>query len=264
MSIKKSSFFFQSIECQNDLQFRSIFSHFDRTVASFIVGTGVATYFSVTCVHLEAKRKFNFKQFVAEPITDAKNLMENQNDMRTRMEYFIMQIQTDFVRALESEENFCRKFKVDRWVRPQGGGGITCVLQDGDVFEKAGVNISVVSGTLPAAAVEQMRSRGKNLSEGPLPFFAAGVSAVIHPRNPMVPTIHFNYRYFEVIEASGNKQWWFGGGTDLTPYYINKDDIIHFHETLKAACDEHDVTYYPKYALFCNDCNLDYLHILFD
>ncbi|GBP83102.1 Oxygen-dependent coproporphyrinogen-III oxidase, mitochondrial [Eumeta japonica] len=90
------------------------------------------------------------------------------------------------------------KFKVDRWERKEGGGGITCVLQDGRVFEKAGVNISIVSGTLPPGAVQQMRSRGKKFDQNELPFFAAGVSAVIHPRNPMVPTIHFNYRYFEV------------------------------------------------------------------
>lgn len=198
--------------------------------------------------------------------------MENPDDMKTRMELFIMKVQTDFVRALENEENFGQKFKVDRWLRKEGGGGITCVLQDGDVFEKAGVNISVVSGTLPAAAVQQMRSRGKKLGSGPLPFFAAGISAVIHPRNPMVPTIHFNYRYFEVDDLeTGQKQWWFGGknvywnvvlhgqwvqnvcffsgGTDLTPYYFNEADTVHFHETLKAACDEHDLTYYPRWAM---------------
>lgn len=219
----------------------------NRFVGSCIVGTGVVTYFSVTCVHLDSKRKFNFKQYLAEPITDVDKLMANQDDMKTRMELFIMKIQADLVRALENEENFGKRFHVDRWLREEGGGGITCVLQDGDVFEKAGVNISVVSGNLPAAAVQQMRSRGKNLGEGPLPFFAAGVSCVIHPRNPMVPTIHFNYRYFEIDDtASGQKQWWFGGGTDLTPYYLNEADAVHFHETLKAACDEHDLSYYPK------------------
>lgn len=185
---------------------------------------------------------------MAEPITSSEKLMKNENDMKTKMELFIMKIQTDFVRALENEENFGRKFLVDRWTRTEGGGGITCVLQDGDIFEKAGVNISVVSGNLPAAAVQQMRSRGKKLGEGPLPFFAAGISAVIHPRNPMVPTIHFNYRYFEVDDtSSGQKQWWFGGGTDLTPYYFNEADTKHFHQTLKAACDEHSLTYYARY-----------------
>lgn len=228
-----------------------IFRCFNRLIGSVIVGTGVATFFSVTCVHLQSKRRFNSKLYLAEPITDVNHLMDNKDDMKTRMELFIMKIQADFVRALENEENFGKRFIVDKWNRKEGGGGITCVLTDGDVFEKAGVNISVVSGNLPAPAVQQMRSRGKNLGEGPLPFFAAGVSAVIHPRNPMVPTIHFNYRYFEVDDTStGQKQWWFGGGTDLTPYYFSEADTIHFHESLKAACDEHDVTYYPKYVIY--------------
>lgn len=255
-----------SVEFVNFLKHKLLFSY--SCIGSFIVGTGVVTYMSVSCVYLEAKKKFNFKQFLTEPITDINQLMANHDDMKTRMELFIMKIQADFVRALENEENFGKRFIVDRWLRKEGGGGITCVLQDGDVFEKAGVNISVVSGKLPAAAVQQMRSRGKKLGEGSLPFFAAGVSAVIHPRNPMVPTIHFNYRYFEVDDlSSGEKQWWFGGGTgtkfsshdcygfsfiifiaqtDLTPYYFNEADTIHFHETLKSACDEHDLTYYPK------------------
>lgn len=116
------------------------------------MGTGVATYFSVSYVYLEEpQRKFNFRQYLAEPITDVTKLQANPDDMKTRMELFIMKIQTDFVRSLESEENFGKRFIVDRWLRKEGGGGITCVLQDGDIFEKAGVNISVVSGSLPAA-----------------------------------------------------------------------------------------------------------------
>lgn len=225
-------------------------------IRSFSVATGIgaAAVVSFSYVYLEPQRKFNATKYLAEPITDSKKLMREGNDMKARMELFIMKIQADFVRALENEENFGKKFLVDRWERKEGGGGITCVLQDGDVLEKAGVNISVVSGTLPAAAVQQMRSRGKKLGEGPLPFFAAGISAVIHPRNPMVPTIHFNYRYFEVEDsATGEKQWWFGGGTDLTPYYLNEHDARHFHKTLKAACDEHDPTYYPKFKKWCDD-----------
>jgi coproporphyrinogen III oxidase len=88
---------------------------------------------------------------------------------------------------------------VDRWTRKEGGGGVTCVLQDGEVFEKAGVNVSVVHGTLPPAAVNQMRARGKQMGEGPLQFTALGISSVIHPRNPMIPTVHFNYRWVTII-----------------------------------------------------------------
>ena len=92
----------------------------------------------------------------------------------------------------------------------------------GKVFEKAGVNVSVVHGKLPAAAVAQMKSRGKHLQGEDLPFFAAGISSVIHPHNPHVPTLHFNLRYFEVTDKAGEKHSWFGGGTDLTPYYLNE------------------------------------------
>lgn len=142
------------------------------------------------------RRALNTTDFMAQPITDEKWLLDKlDSDMKAKMELMILKIQGEFCRALENEENFGKKFIVDRWERKEGGGGITCVLQDGDVFEKAGVNISVVTGNLPPGAVQQMRSRGKNLTEGEaLPFFAAGISAVIHPRNPYVPTIHFNYR----------------------------------------------------------------------
>ncbi|XP_008485182.1 oxygen-dependent coproporphyrinogen-III oxidase [Diaphorina citri] len=108
--------------------------------------------------------------FMAEPVTDKKHLEENQSDMKTRMELMIMKIQADFCRALESEEDTDTRFRVDRWTRKEGGGGITCIMQDGRVFEKAGVNISVVSGSLPPPAVAQMRARGKkNFGEGHFP-----------------------------------------------------------------------------------------------
>lgn len=193
----------------------------------------------------------DYDNFMAPPITLITKLSENPNDMKTKMELMIMKVQKEFCSALETEDG-CQKFIVDRWERKEGGGGITCVLQDGKVFEKAGVNISVVSGNLPPGAMAQMRSRGKKLGDGNLPFFAAGISAVIHPVNPMVPTIHFNYRYFEVEDSDGN-QWWFGGGTDLTPYYLNTADAIHFHKTLKDACEKHDKSYYPKYKKWCDD-----------
>jgi len=122
------------------------------------------------------------------------------------------------------------------------------------------VNVSVVHGRLPPAAVAQMNARGKDLKTGneskedvSLPFFAAGVSSVIHPRNPNVPTLHFNYRYFEVTESDGSKKWWFGGGTDLTPYYLDADDIRAFHAKLKETCDGHDRSYYPKFKKWCDE-----------
>lgn len=192
------------------------------------------------------------KAFMATPITAVDKLERSQDNMRTKMELMVMRTQADFCRALESLESNGSVFKVDRWTRKEGGGGITCVLQDSQVFEKAGVNVSVVTGVLPPSAVQQMRARGRKMQDS-VPFFAAGVSAVIHPRNPMIPTIHFNYRYFEVENPDGTTQWWFGGGTDLTPYYLNEEDVKHFHRTLKATCDKHDPSYYAKYKQWCDN-----------
>lgn len=202
-----------------------------------------------------AGRPIVVENFMAEPITSVEKMKAQRQDMKIRMELLIMRIQAEFCRALQAEETSGARFRVDRWCRREGGGGISCVLQDGQVYEKAGVNISVVHGALPPPAVAQMNARGKKLPEGKkLPFFAAGVSSVVHPTNPYVPTIHFNYRYFEVQDEEGNPQgWWFGGGTDLTPYYLNEDDSKHFHSTLKKACDKHNPTYYGRFKKWCDD-----------
>lgn len=116
---------------------------------------------------------------------------------------------------------------VERWTRTEGGGGVTCVLQEGETFEKAGVNVSVVHGMLPADAMRQMRARGKDLPEKELPFFAAGISSVIHPRNPHVPTVHFNYRYFEVVKEDGEKMV---RHTSVTTYF-NRDYDNNFTDS---------------------------------
>ncbi|XP_072901190.1 oxygen-dependent coproporphyrinogen-III oxidase, mitochondrial [Hemitrygon akajei] len=191
--------------------------------------------------------------FMSDPVTDINKLLENKDEIRTQMELLIMEVQADVCKALAEVDG--QAFKVDQWHREEGGGGISCVLQDGKVFEKAGVNVSVVYGNLSEEAAKQMRSRGKELKpkDGKLPFCAMGVSSVIHPKNPHIPTIHFNYRYFEVQEGDGQKTWWFGGGTDLTPTYLNKDDAIHFHKTLKEACDKHGKSYYPAFKKWCDN-----------
>lgn len=227
--------------------------HLKQIGTGIITGLAVYSVSNVTTV-LAAQNDLHkyVKTFMAQPITPVEKLQSSQDKMRTKMELLVMKTQADFCRALESQETDGSSFKVDRWSRKEGGGGITCVLQDGQVFEKAGVNVSVVSGILPPGAIQQMRARGKNL-ENSVPFFAAGVSAVIHPRNPMIPTIHFNYRYFEVENPDGTTQWWFGGGTDLTPYYLDEKDVKHFHGTLRDACSKHDPTYYSKFKKWCDD-----------
>jgi coproporphyrinogen III oxidase len=225
--------------------------------------------------------------FMAEPLTDREVLLKEKHLMRRRMELFILRAQKNVFESLkqleveeskrQSDESMTNKdevpndikpevddmISIDRWVRKEGGGGITCIIQNGRVFEKAGVNISVVYGILPPQAVQQMRSRGKKFNDlvkesTQVPFFAAGISSVVHPRNPHVPTIHFNYRYFEVDQPTlenddSGKMWWFGGGTDLTPYILNEDDCKLFHSELKKACDKHDATYYGKFKKWCDD-----------
>ena len=243
-------------------RFYSLVSHHYRTKSKFtslkyfgagIITTGIIVYKTSNSQVLAAESELDTKKFMAEPITSKEKLIKNKSDIKTRMELLIMKIQADFCGKLEKLEEFEERFKVDRWIRKEGGGGITCVLQNGTVFEKAGVNISVVSGILPPGAIQQMRARGKIIDDGSKPFFAAGVSAVIHPRNPMVPTIHFNYRYFEIENKDGSIQWWFGGGTDLTPYYLEEEDAKHFHNTLKSACDKHDLSYYLAFKKWCDD-----------
>ncbi|KOS22640.1 Oxygen-dependent coproporphyrinogen-III oxidase [Escovopsis weberi] len=174
--------------------------------------------------------------------------------MRLRMEKFIKEQQRLIVSELERIDG--KPFRRDEWTRPNGGGGITCVLQEGDVFEKAGVGVSVVYGSLPKPAIAKMRVNHKALDPTveSLDFFAAGLSMVLHPRNPMAPTVHLNYRYFETANPDGSAQaWWFGGGSDLTPSYLFDEDAAHFHAALKRACDAHDPSYYARFKRWCDD-----------
>ena len=139
-------------------------------------------------------------------------------------------------------------FQCDQWDRKKGGSGVSKVIAGGDVFEKAGVNFSHVFGKSmpPSATVQRPELAGKA-------FEAMGVSIVIHPRNPFVPTSHANFRLF-VAHAEGEKRtWWFGGGYDLTPYYGNDDDCIHWHKTAKSACESYGDHYYPRFKKQCDD-----------
>ena len=182
--------------------------------------------------------------------------------MRLRMEDLIQTQQRHIVAELEKLEDEedpdpAHRFREDAWSRPTGGGGLSCVLQGGRVFEKAGVNTSIVYGTLPRAAIAQMRVHHKALDPDveSLEFFAAGLSLVLHPHNPMAPTVHLNYRYFETMDRGGGGEctaWWFGGGTDLTPAYLFDEDAIHFHRTVKDACDKHDRAYYARFKAWCD------------
>lgn len=138
--------------------------------------------------------------------------------------------------------------------RADGGGGISRVLSGGNVFEKAGCSLSVVYGSMPAEALASATERGVDRAKGMkpgerVPFFACGLSSVMHPRNPHAPTMHFNYRYFE----TDGGVWWFGGGTDITPAYLYEDDMRHFHGTYKAVCDKHDPAFYAKFKKWADE-----------
>ncbi|KAL3575919.1 hypothetical protein D5086_021202 [Populus alba] len=177
-------------------------------------------------------------------------------DVRARFEKMIREAQDSVCAAIEAVDKG-GKFKEDVWSRPGGGGGISRVLQDGAVWEKAGVNVSVVYGVMPPEAYRAAKAAPADQKPGPVPFFAAGISSVLHPKNPFAPTLHFNYRYFETDAPQdvpgAPRQWWFGGGTDLTPAYIFDEDVKHFHSAQKKACDKFDPTFYPRFKKWCDD-----------
>lgn len=159
---------------------------------------------------------------------------------------FIHKLQDDICAGLEKIDGKAT-FREDRWERPGGGGGKTRVIQDGAVFEKGGVNTSVVEGQLPDVMAKQF-----GVTEAQ--FMACGISLVIHPLNPYVPTVHANWRYFELYDDKGGlKDSWFGGGADLTPYYLDEEDGKHFHRTFKNACDPFGKEYYPLYKKQCDE-----------
>jgi coproporphyrinogen III oxidase len=170
------------------------------------------------------------------------------------MSEYVKNLQNQICEELSKVDG--KEFVRDSWTRKLGGEGISCVLQDGNVFEKAGVNISIVHGKLPLPAIKQMRANASEQLKGPGPynFFTASLSLVLHPHNPFAPTVHLNYRYFEIInpENPENKVWWFGGGSDLTPSYLIEEDAEHFHKTLKNACDKHDPAFYTDFKKWCD------------
>lgn len=167
--------------------------------------------------------------------------------MNIRQEFYnyITGLQDSICAALEKADGLA-KFAEDNWERPEGGGGKTRVIAGGNVFEKGGVNISAVHGELPASIREALGVEGKQ-------FYACGLSLVIHPLNPYVPTVHANWRYFELYDGKDQlADSWFGGGSDLTPYYIFEEDGRHFHQTLKQAIDPFGENLYPKYKEQCD------------
>lgn len=167
-------------------------------------------------------------------------------NIKENFQNYISGLQLKICQELEYIDQL-KKFQKDEWTRPEGGGGVSCVLSGGKVFEKAGVNTSAVFGKLPAAMQHTLGVKESN-------FFACGLSLVIHPENPFVPTVHANWRYFELYNESLKKiDSWFGGGSDLTPYYVYPEDAKHFHCTIKAAMDSFNRSWYPEFKKNCDE-----------
>jgi coproporphyrinogen III oxidase len=160
---------------------------------------------------------------------------------------YLQRLQSNIVEAVELVDG--KNFLQDSWQRPEGGGGTSCMLENGNVFERAGIGFSHVIGNKlpPAASVAHPEAAGR-------PWEAMGVSLVFHPRNPYIPTVHMNVRFFVAKAQNDTEQdiWWFGGGMDLTPYYGFEEDCIHFHRTNKEALAPFGSDYYTKFKQACD------------
>ncbi len=158
----------------------------------------------------------------------------------------IGELQNHICTALEEVDGKA-KFTEDKWERAEGGGGKTRVISNGNVFEKGGVNTSIVFGDVTEAMRTQFKIDGSK-------WFACGISIVMHPVNPFVPTVHCNYRMFELYNENDEViDRWFGGGTDLTPYYLFEEDAKYFHQTYKNVCDEFDDSFYAAFKKNCDN-----------
>jgi coproporphyrinogen III oxidase len=163
-------------------------------------------------------------------------------DSRARAKSLLMGLQDSMCAGLERLDGIGR-FQEESWERPEGGGGRSRVLKQGRIFEQGGVNFSEVEGDQLPPSILSQRPEAKGHR-----WFATGTSMVLHPRNPYIPTIHLNYRYFEAGPV-----WWFGGGADLTPYYPFLEDAQHFHRTIKGACDSVNPLYYQVFKPWCDE-----------
>lgn len=166
--------------------------------------------------------------------------------MKEKFKTYVEQLQDRITKSLEKIDGKTH-FKEDHWERPGGGGGRSRVIENGAVFEKGGVNISAVHGKLP-------KSMQAYFKVGAVDFFACGLSLVLHPKNPMVPTVHANWRYFEMYDTKNKTitDQWFGGGQDLTPYYLFDADARHFHQVCKTVCGSYGKHFYEEYKKKCD------------
>ncbi|MFZ8943925.1 MAG: oxygen-dependent coproporphyrinogen oxidase [Methylophilaceae bacterium] len=159
---------------------------------------------------------------------------------------FLVNLQNEIVHAIEIVDK--NNFLNDSWQRQEGGGGTTCILENGKIFERAGIGFSHVKGAKLPRSATQLRPELENRQ-----WEALGVSLVFHPHNPFVPTVHMNVRFFIASKAEREDIWWFGGGIDLTPYYPFKEDVIHFHQSLKNTLTPFGSELYQTFKNQCDD-----------
>lgn len=164
----------------------------------------------------------------------------------TRIHHMLQNVQNQIVTALEKIDG--KSFLTEQWDRPEGGGGITRLIEEGNIFERGGVNFSHVKGDHlpPSAMAARPELAGRQ-------WEAIGVSLVIHPRNPYIPTVHMNVRFFHAYAPDKDSVWWFGGGMDLTPYYGFTQDATHFHRTCKASLTPYGDHLYPEFKKWCDE-----------
>jgi len=169
-----------------------------------------------------------------------------KNEIQSVDNYF-QAMQTKICASLE-EIDGRGLFHNDPWERSDGGGGTTCVMREGNIFEQAAVGYSNIQGKQmpPSATIKRPELAGKS-------FLAIGISLVLHPKNPYVPTTHANLRFFSAADTKGKRIWWFGGGFDLTPFYPFHEDVVHWHQKAKEACDPFGEHLYPKYKKWCDE-----------
>jgi coproporphyrinogen III oxidase len=159
---------------------------------------------------------------------------------------YLADLQSRIVDRLEQLDGLL--FRRDSWERDEGGGGMSCLIEEGRLFERGGVNFSHVTGTRlpPSASAARAELAGRS-------FQAMGVSLVLHPRNPYVPTVHMNVRFLVAEQAGAQAVWWFGGGMDLTPYYGFEEDAVHFHRTCRAALAPFGPDWHPRFKRWCDE-----------
>ena len=164
----------------------------------------------------------------------------------SRVRKFLTELQALIVERIQQIDG--RSFRRDAWQRPEGGGGISCVMEEGNVLERGGVNFSHVFGDKlpPSASASRPELAGRG-------FEAMGVSLVLHPRNPYAPTVHMNVRFFVAQKTGAEPVWWFGGGMDLTPYYGYAEDAVHFHQMCRNALIPFGADYHPRFKQWCDD-----------